>query len=163
MRSWINHFRSIFDTEASGRLIIYALLVGIVAGLGAAAFYWLLDLLQAFALGSIEGYYPPPAGDEVAHHAMQLPTRWWVVLIVPTWGGLLCGLILATDIAAQPVLTVTPRDDLHKALRVFTQKNIDEVPVVDAEDKHHILGMLNRRDVIAAYHERITRLRSPDQ
>jgi CIC family chloride channel protein len=73
------------------------------------------------------------------------------------------GLILATDIAAQPVLTVTPRDDLHKALRVFTQKNIDEVPVVDVADKQHILGMLNRRDVIAAYHERITQLRSPDQ
>ena len=65
-------------------------------------------------------------------------------------------LIRATDLAAQPVLTVTPNDDLHTALRVFTQKNIDDVPVVDAEDGNRILGMLNRRDVISAYHERIT-------
>ena len=38
------HFRQIFDTEASGSLILYSPLVGIVAGLGAAAFFSLLNL-----------------------------------------------------------------------------------------------------------------------
>jgi CIC family chloride channel protein len=71
-------------------------------------------------------------------------------------------LILATDLAVQPVLTVTLDDDLHTALRVFTQKNIDDVPVVDSDGERHVVGMLNRRDVIAAYHERITQLRSPE-
>ena len=71
-------------------------------------------------------------------------------------------LILAIDLAVQPVLTVTPEDDLHTALRVFTQKNIDEVPVVKSDDRKKILGMLNRKDVIAAYHERIMLLRSPE-
>lgn len=89
-----DHFRSIFDTEASGRLILYAPLVGIVAGLGAAAFFYLLNLTQEFALGHVEGYYPPGAGDEPASHAMQLPTHWWAVLLVPTLGGLLCGLLV---------------------------------------------------------------------
>ena len=95
VRKIVNHFRSIFDTEASGRLILYAPLVGIVAGLGAAGFFFLLNLLQSFALGSIEGYFPPPAGDE-PWHPMQLPTNWWAVLLVPTVGGLLCGLLVYT-------------------------------------------------------------------
>ena len=68
-------------------------------------------------------------------------------------------LILAIDLAAQPVLTVTLNDDLHTALRRFTQKNIDDIPVVDDQDKGLILGMLSRKDVIAAYHHRVTQLR----
>jgi len=91
-----DHFRSIFDTEASGRLILYAPLVGIVAGLGAAAFFYLLNLTQEFALGYVEGYYQPLSGDEPVNHAMQLPTHWWAVLLVPMLGGLLCGLLVYT-------------------------------------------------------------------
>ncbi|MCA9123596.1 MAG: chloride channel protein [Planctomycetaceae bacterium] len=89
-----NHLRSIFDTEASGRLILYSPLVGVVAGLGAAAFFYLLEQLQSLALGSIEGYYPPSAGDEVASHAMQMPEHWWAVMLVPTLGGLVCGILV---------------------------------------------------------------------
>ena len=88
------HFRSIFDTEASGRLILYAPLVGLVAGLGAAAFFSLLQLTQEYCLGYVEGYFPPPAGDETAIHLPQLPTNWWAVLLVPTMGGLICGLLV---------------------------------------------------------------------
>jgi CIC family chloride channel protein len=40
-------------------------------------------------------------------------------------------LVLATDLATSPVLTVVPEDDLCTALRRFTQKNIDEIAVVD--------------------------------
>jgi chloride channel protein, CIC family len=89
-----SHFRSIFDTESSGRLILFSPLVGIVAGLGAVAFFFLLNELQTFALGHIEGYYPPPAGDELVAHAMQMPTHWWAVLLVPTIGGLICGVLV---------------------------------------------------------------------
>jgi CIC family chloride channel protein len=68
-------------------------------------------------------------------------------------------LVLATDIATTPVLTVSPNDDLHLALRRFTQKNIDEIPVVDPDGPGHILGILSRKDLIAAYHHRVTELR----
>jgi CIC family chloride channel protein len=68
-------------------------------------------------------------------------------------------LILAADIAVSPVLTVTPDDDLHTALRRFTEKNIDFVPIVEPNDHRKVLGMLSRRDVIAAYHERVSSLR----
>ena len=67
-------------------------------------------------------------------------------------------LILAADLAVSPVLTVTPDDDLHTALRRFTQKNIDYLPVVAAEEPGKIIGMLSRRDVIGAYHDRVTAL-----
>jgi CIC family chloride channel protein len=70
-------------------------------------------------------------------------------------------LVLATDIATTPVLTVKPGDDLHVALRRFTQKNIDEIPVVDPERPGQIAGILSRKDVIAAYHRRVTELRQP--
>jgi CIC family chloride channel protein len=68
-------------------------------------------------------------------------------------------LVLAADIATTPVLTVTPRDDLHTALRRFTQKNIDDLPVVDVDDPTKLLGMLSRKDLIGAYHDRVTELR----
>ncbi len=95
MNSLIRHFRSIFDTEATGRLILIAPVVGVVAGLGAAGFFWLLRLAEDLAQGQWMGYYPPPAGDEAASHGMQLPTApWAVLLLVPTVGGLLCGLLV---------------------------------------------------------------------
>ena len=89
-----SHLRTIFDTESAGRLILYSPLVGVVAGLGAALFFYFLNLLQEFALGHLVGYYPPPAGTEGTSHAMQLPTLWWAVLLVPAVGGLLCGLLV---------------------------------------------------------------------
>jgi len=90
------HFRSIFDAEGSGRLVIYSPLVGVVAGLGAAAFFFCLELTQQFALGHIEGYFPPSAGGEAIAHASQLPTHWWAVILVPTVGGVLCGWLVYT-------------------------------------------------------------------
>ncbi len=92
--SILDHLRSIFDTESSGRLMLFAPLVGIVAGLGAVAFFFLLNIVQSFALGQVVGYFPPSAGDEVALHAMQFPTHSWAVVLVPTLGGLLCGLLV---------------------------------------------------------------------
>jgi CIC family chloride channel protein len=89
-----HHFRSIFDTQSSGRLIVYSPLVGIVAGLGAVVFFYLLMSFQEFALGSIEGYYPPAAGSERIDHLPQMPTRPWAVLAVPTIGGLVCGMLV---------------------------------------------------------------------
>ncbi len=94
MQRFRQYLSSIFDTESSGRLVIYSPLVGIVAGLGSALFFYLLLQLQKFALGTVAGYYPPPAGSEQTEHIQQDPTHWWAVLLVPTIGGLLCGLIV---------------------------------------------------------------------
>jgi CIC family chloride channel protein len=68
-------------------------------------------------------------------------------------------LVLAADIATSPVLTVTPKDDLHAAMQRFTQRNIEEIPVVDADDPGVIVGVLSRRHVMKAYRDRVDRLR----
>jgi CIC family chloride channel protein len=65
-------------------------------------------------------------------------------------------LIVAADIATQQVLTVKPEDDLNTALRRFTQKNIDYLPIVEPDAPRTVIGMLSRHDVIAAYHNRIS-------
>jgi CIC family chloride channel protein len=59
------------------------------------------------------------------------------------------------------VLTVQPDDDLNTALRRFTQKNIDYLPIVTPEAPTHVMGMLSRHDVIAAYHHRVTLMQHP--
>lgn len=49
---------------------------------------------QGAVLGGIAGYYPPAAGSEAIEHVPQNPSQWWVVLLVPTIGGLVCGMIV---------------------------------------------------------------------
>ena len=56
-------------------------------------------------------------------------------------------------------MTVTPDDDLHTALRRFTRKNIDELPVVDQNEPTKVVGMLRRKEVIGAYDEELAALR----
>ena len=94
LKSLLSHLRSIFDIEASGRLIMMAPWWESWQALGAAGFFWLLDLTQAFTLGHVEGYIPPSAGDEGTSQAWQFPTHAWAVLLVPALGGLLCGLLV---------------------------------------------------------------------
>jgi CIC family chloride channel protein len=53
------------------------------------------------------------------------------------------------------IVTVTPDDDLNTALRRFTRLNIDELPVVAANEGFRLLGMLRRKDVIAKYNEEL--------
>ncbi len=59
------------------------------------------------------------------------------------------------------MLTVTPEDNLHTALRRMTELNIDELPVVNAKDPTHLLGLLSRRQLTLAYTSLIESLRSP--
>ena len=75
-------------------------------------------------------------------------------------GGADDALIVAQDIAVFPVITVTPDDDLHTALRRCTRKNIDEIPVVDPKDPQRVLGMLRRKELIAAYSQRMAEMRN---
>lgn len=90
----VEKLRTIFDLESSGRVIAYSAIVGVVAGLGAAAFFSVLEWFEGYVLGRIEGYYPPAAGSEGIGHAPQFPEHWWIVLLIPVLGGLVCGCIV---------------------------------------------------------------------
>jgi CIC family chloride channel protein len=78
-----------------------------------------------------------------------------LALLGSDWGPL----VLATDLATRPVLTVTPQDDLHTALGRLTELNLDEIPVVAPDDPGRLLGLLHRRELIAAYSQQIEALR----
>lgn len=69
-------------------------------------------------------------------------------------------LVIARDLATEQVLTVTATDDLNRALRALTLRNVDEIPVIDSEDSRRVVGLVSRRDLIAAYDERVRELRS---
>lgn len=73
------------------------------------------------------------------------------------WGPL----VLADDLATRPVLSVTPDDTLHMALRRMTELNVDEIPVVRPEDPTRLVGALSRRQLTTAYTAMIQSLRAP--
>lgn len=69
-------------------------------------------------------------------------------------------IVNAGDIATEDVITITPDDDLNSAMEKFGQKDIEEIPVVDRYDPKRPIGMLKRRDVIAAYNKEVLRKES---
>lgn len=61
----------------------------------------------------------------------------------------------AADVMTSPFLSVAPDDDLNVAMKQFTALNLDELPVLSAESPGRLLGMLRRKETIAAYNHRL--------
>ena len=84
-----------------GRLLAICALVGLVAGLGAAAFYVMLDASRAACLGYLANYDPAMPGFEKPLFDFG---SWrsggsivrWALLLLPAAGGLLSGIIVFT-------------------------------------------------------------------
>ena len=68
-------------------------------------------------------------------------------------------LAMARDVMTSKLVTVTPEDDLNTALTRFTERNLDELPIVDPQDRGQLLGMLRRKDTIALYNGRLAELK----
>jgi len=77
--------------------VLWSIIIGVVAGLGAIAFYLLLQTTTAFFQGYVSGYHPAlPAGES---SILSLPSnsfRLWVLALIPAIGGLIVGLIIYT-------------------------------------------------------------------
>lgn len=76
-------------------------------------------------------------------------------------GSNLGPLVIAADLAARPLVTVTPGDDLHTALRGLTELNLDEIPVVARDEPTRLIGLLSRRELVSTYTAQIEALRCP--
>ncbi len=63
--------------------------------------------------------------------------------------------LVAGDITNLDTRSVTPRDSLDVAMRLFAQKNQDELPVVDPDEPGRILGSIHRGDVVNTYNNEI--------
>ena len=62
---------------------------------------------------------------------------------------------LVGGICSRDVITLTPDNSLYTAMQLFDVKGIEEIPVVEDLENKWVVGMLKRRDVIAAYNHEI--------
>lgn len=74
------------------KLFIFSIIVGIVAGLGACFFDFLMKTVEKLALVKILGYHEPkPLGEGKA--LFLLPSKRWLIPIITGIGGLLSGIL----------------------------------------------------------------------
>ncbi len=71
-------------------------------------------------------------------------------------------LVRMKDICTSDIIVTTPSDDLNSVLQKFTEKNIDSLPVVRDDDHGILIGMINRREVIAFYNEKIQKMKGKE-
>jgi CIC family chloride channel protein len=62
---------------------------------------------------------------------------------------------LVGGICNRDVIMLTPDDSLYTAMQLFDIKGIEEIPVVENLENRWVVGMLKRRDVIAAYNHEV--------
>lgn len=63
----------------------------------------------------------------------------------------LLDLVIAHDLARSDVVTVYPDESLRDALTRIGSRDIEHLPVVSRQDPRELLGMVSRRDIVAAY------------
>ena len=68
-------------------------------------------------------------------------------------------LVVMRDLCIFDIIVTTLDEDLNTVLQKFTERNIDSLPVVKSDDHGILIGMLNRREVISYYNERIRTLK----
>ncbi len=76
------------------RLLTYSVFVGICAGVAAVLFTCALEFVEDCTFREAMEYVPPSEHTANPKAHFQLPQRWWAILLVPTLGGLLCGVML---------------------------------------------------------------------
>jgi len=58
-------------------------------------------------------------------------------------------------VCARKVVFLTPDDNLYTAMAIFENRGFEEIPVVESVEEKWVVGMLRRRDVIAAYNQEV--------
>ena len=64
-------------------------------------------------------------------------------------------LLVAGELSTHKVQVLTPEQNLNEAMEIFSQLDVDQLPVVRNDDKAKVIGMLTRGDVMAAYNREI--------
>jgi len=77
------------------RLMVLALLVGVISGLGAIIFYWACQVVFHYSLSWFAGYQPVnPKGEPHLFTETETDLVWWLLLIIPAVGGILSGFLV---------------------------------------------------------------------
>ena len=64
-------------------------------------------------------------------------------------------LLVAGELANQNVISLTPQQNLNEAMEIFSQLDVDQLPVVRSEDKLKVIGILSRSEMMASYNRAI--------
>ena len=79
------------------RVLGLSLVVGIIAGIGAIVFYAACQVVFRFSLDGVAGYHPhSPGGEPSLFGETAGALRPWLLLIIPTVGGILSGFLVYT-------------------------------------------------------------------
>jgi CIC family chloride channel protein len=82
-------------TTDKPRLLLDALILGVIGGLSAQVFTWMLTVSQKIFLGKLAGYTPPGlSGDGGVLRQVVGPHGLWLIPVVTTLGGLIAGVIV---------------------------------------------------------------------
>lgn len=63
--------------------------------------------------------------------------------------------VIAQDLISASYAVVKLDDDLATALQKFRTARLEELPVVESEQSARLAGVLNRRDILTVYHDRL--------
>jgi len=84
-----------FNFRSMGVYMMYGVVVGVVAGLGAAAFYVMCQAGLHFFLDMGAGYRPEhPFGEPPLFTATDTPFRRYLLVLIPAVGGLISGFLV---------------------------------------------------------------------
>ncbi|PLX98969.1 MAG: chloride channel protein [Desulfuromonas sp.] len=98
-RKYIPKFLIDLANHAKGRYLVLSSVVGLLGGLGAVAFYFAANSVDALLLGGLAGYNPPSAhgpvavGDISYIDTLAMHHR-WVLFLLPALGGLVSGYLV---------------------------------------------------------------------
>jgi chloride channel protein, CIC family len=91
------YLREQFDFMLAGKWLIYGSIIGIVSGSAAALFQLMLSFVSQLSIGSWMGLTPlSPGGETELFHLSTGSFVPYLVVIIPTLGGLLAGWIVYT-------------------------------------------------------------------
>jgi chloride channel protein, CIC family len=92
--SLFSGFRQDVKSRNLGRLLLLSTLIGVVAGFGALAFNFVLNLSDHLFMESAVGYtLPSPGGEGGVSAIPAAPKRRWLLLILPATGALMGSLL----------------------------------------------------------------------
>jgi CIC family chloride channel protein len=63
----------------------------------------------------------------------------------------LMDLVVVKELATIDVITAHDDENLDTAMRKIGYRNIEQLPVVDRATHHKLVGIISRRDMVAAY------------
>ena len=91
---WLNAIsHRLRDISYLRKWVVLGAVIGLISGLGAALFFWALELSTEFFMGTLVGFTPSsPLGE--GGDPISSPERWWLLPLVVALGGLIAGLIV---------------------------------------------------------------------